>query len=602
MKTCRLLSLLSLLLLFSCQKPDMQTLSDHYPVFKTIYSLEDQNTDSCRLLLNRVKDTLNEERMLSDFPADYYEYQILIAEIQYKSDDWQINPTEIEKAIKFYHSTLKDEKIKWQLPKQEYMHARAHYYMGVNKDEEQDEIESVNQFLQALKILDNMSDVRNRRLPEAIKSKINHFEGLTYNRIGWALYNTGAWDAAIENLHNANQCFEKEGLQKAIALNYELIGDMAYCLKDDLRYLTYYKKADSITNSINDDDDLLQFNLARNQLRYNYNRDKKQDAYERLKKLFREDEDNALNPLVAKTLADFYYEDAIYDSAIYYYEKSFPMNNLNTVETFSKLINSYNKIGKTEQAHQYALSLAQKGQNIMTTTGVRSNEIKLYEKYKADRKQALLQKKFAQITMLLLGAIIAVILINLIRNTHRAKQKRKEEKKHREETILLQNEIEQKIEETKNKDEKIKHLQNRLEKTESQENTEKQKLEEKLDKLMKNPTCKKLIEKVNSEFIKSNLNYSNLHLTETQKAKIFLAIDDEFPGFSHKMTETYPRLTQLDLLYCVLYILGINEKQAAALTGKTYQAVWARSAKMHEIFNSSADIKFILYDMLKTME
>lgn len=66
-----------------------------------------------------------------------------------------------------------------------------------------------------------------------------------------------------------------------------------------------------------------------------------------------------------------------------------------------------------------------------------------------------------------------------------------------------------------------------------------------------------------------------------------------------RIIKQYPRLTTSDVFYCCLYIIGLNEKQAAAITGKTYQAVWARSAKMNEIFGYNADLKIILKDFLQ---
>lgn len=51
-----------------------------------------------------------------------------------------------------------------------------------------------------------------------------------------------------------------------------------------------------------------------------------------------------------------------------------------------------------------------------------------------------------------------------------------------------------------------------------------------------------------------------------------------------------------DVVYCCLYVLGISEVQAAALTGKTYQAVWTRSLKLHDIFGNKSDLRLVLYD------
>jgi hypothetical protein len=77
------------------------------------------------------------------------------------------------------------------------------------------------------------------------------------------------------------------------------------------------------------------------------------------------------------------------------------------------------------------------------------------------------------------------------------------------------------------------------------------------------------------------------------------AVDAVFPKFSVRIIEMFPRLKRSDVVYCCLYILGITEVQAAALTGKTYQAVWTRSLKMHEIFNNKSSLQLVLHSYLK---
>ena len=77
------------------------------------------------------------------------------------------------------------------------------------------------------------------------------------------------------------------------------------------------------------------------------------------------------------------------------------------------------------------------------------------------------------------------------------------------------------------------------------------------------------------------------------------AVDAVFPKFSLKIIEMYPRLKRSDVIYCCLYIMGISEVQAAALMGKTYQAVWTRSLKLHEIFDNKSNLQLVLLDILR---
>ncbi len=182
-------------------------------------------------------------------------------------------------------------------------------------------------------------------------------------------------------------------------------------------------------------------------------------------------------------------------------------------------------------------------------------------------------------------------------------EKRKRKNKRREKELIsksdkLQLEIIEKAAESDAKDKQIKALQEVLDSLSEEQNKPKMQYEERMALLKQNDTCRKLLDKVKNEYIKSGQNYPKLTLTDTQKAYIFKAVDTAFPGFSTKIIKQYPRLTTSDVFYCCLYIIGLNEKQAAAVTGKTYQAVWARSTKMNEIFGSNVDLKIILKDFL----
>ena len=195
-----------------------------------------------------------------------------------------------------------------------------------------------------------------------------------------------------------------------------------------------------------------------------------------------------------------------------------------------------------------------------------------------------------------------IILLILIYSICIEKGKRKNKRREKElisESDKLQLEIIEKTAESDAKDKQIKALQKELDSVTEEPEQPKMQYEERIALLKQNDTCRKLLDKVNGEYIKSGQNYPKLTLTDTQKAYIFKAIDTAFPGFSMRIIKQYPRLTTSDVFYCCLFIIGLNEKQAAAITGKTYQAVWARSAKMNEIFGYNADLKIILKDFLQ---
>lgn len=199
----------------------------------------------------------------------------------------------------------------------------------------------------------------------------------------------------------------------------------------------------------------------------------------------------------------------------------------------------------------------------------------------------------------LIALIILLIFVYSVCIEKRKRKNRKREKELISETDKLQLKIKEKTAENQSKEKQIKELKDELSKTKAERNVPKLSYEERIALLKQDKIYQLLNEKVNSGYIKSGQDYPKLQLTDTQKVRIFKAIDNAFPGFSTEIIKQYPRLTTQDVFYCCLYIMGLNEKQAAAITGKTYQTVWARSAKMNEIFGSNANLKIILSNFLK---
>jgi hypothetical protein len=122
--------------------------------------------------------------------------------------------------------------------------------------------------------------------------------------------------------------------------------------------------------------------------------------------------------------------------------------------------------------------------------------------------------------------------------------------------------------------------------------------DQKLENLNEMPICQRVLT-VREANVKAFSSYPELVLSENHKTMLVNAVDAVFPKFSVRIIEMFPRLKRSDVVYCCLYILGITEVQAAALTGKTYQAVWTRSLKMHEIFNNKSSLQLVLHSYLK---
>jgi hypothetical protein len=193
---------------------------------------------------------------------------------------------------------------------------------------------------------------------------------------------------------------------------------------------------------------------------------------------------------------------------------------------------------------------------------------------------------------------LIVIFVNSILINRRKRRHKLEIEAHEKIQASLEDEIVMTKKDSRQKEEKIKSLETKLEKVISNPDFQKLPFDRKMETLFEMPICKR-VRRVMDANVKAGSSYPELVLSENQLTMLVNAVDAVFPKFSVGIIEKFPRMKRSDVVYCCLYILGVTEVQAAALTGKTYQAVWTRSMKLHEIFNNKSNLQFVLHDFLK---
>ena len=115
------------------------------------------------------------------------------------------------------------------------------------------------------------------------------------------------------------------------------------------------------------------------------------------------------------------------------------------------------------------------------------------------------------------------------------------------------------------------------------------------------PVCRQILESVENQVFKTKVNYNvykDFALSPTQLNALREAVENHFPSFTVNLQERYPKLTNDDLDYCRLYLLGLNEAQISALMQKSYTAVSDRSRKLRKIFGTD-QVSSVFRDMTK---
>ena len=308
-------------------------------------------------------------------------------------------------------------------------------------------------------------------------------------------------------------------------------------------------------------------------------------------------DDDMLKRKLHFSLGYIYYDKQQYDSALYNYEQSYPLLPRQTIKSYCRIIKSANILGDSLKAAHYGELLSD---CFLEWQALNGNKIRMdimYEDYKAFHKE-LHQKDIFNFVLLVVVLLLVILAFDSILIERRRRSHRKEIEVHEKVKALLEDEILTTKTASRNKEEKIKSLEIELKKAISNPDFQNLPFDKKLETLHEMPICKRVC-MAKTANVKAGVAYPEMVLSENQMTTLVNAVDAVFPKFSLELIKKYPRLKRIDVMYCCMYILGVTEVQAAALTGKTYQAVWTRSMKLHEIFGNDSNLQLMMHDLLK---
>lgn len=541
------------------------------------------------LLAVACKHHVNDDAYISRWP----EFVDVYAEKETLPDSVMVMET-----FRFYDSLM---------PGRDYLHhdenlsfhkARASYYKAIMEEfETKQYVLAFSDYLDALWIMEGLIGERSVFAFSNDNPDYKHFTAILYDRLAWLLYTHDAWETSLECLEKSSNCFKTMGDAKGMASNYELMGDVLLAQGDKVKSMAYYKRSDSIQEHLKTDHIYQTYSSVIHRALDMFNANEKAACLALLHHLLQETQSPWLKKQVRFSLGYFYLEDHEYDSALYNYEQSYPLLPRQTLKSYSRIVQISNFLGDTLKAGYYGELLADAYLKQFARSNDRAKMDLVYQEYKDEcadvkHKDTLL---FVLICILLLLFILCVLSLIFVKRKYR----HQEEIAARERIqATLEDEIETVKSVSQKKEETIKALQSKLDKVISNPDFHTLPFDKKLEALNEMPICKRILN-VRKANVKAFSSYPELALSENQKTMLVNAVDAVFPKFSVRIIEMFPRLKRSDVVYCCMYILGITEAQAAALTGKTYQAVWTRSLKLHEIFDNKSSLQLILHGYLK---
>ncbi len=503
-------------------------------------------------------------------------------------------------AFRHYDSLMPKRSYSRRDENLSYQKAKAYYFKAVVEELElKQPVDAFADYLNALWIMEGLKGEHSVFARSKYNLEYEHFTALIYGQLAWFLYTYDAWDISLECLEKSSECFKKEGNAKGVASNLELMGDVILAQGDRVNSMYYYKKSDSIHERLQGDNVYLYQNYSSvvHRALDLYNANEKAASSALLHHALQEAQSTRMARQVRFALGFFYLEEKEYDSALYNYERSFPLLPRQTLKSYCRIIQISNVLGDTTKAGYYGELLAEAYLTQFARSSDRAKMNLMYEGYKEDCKNSRHQDTFLFIHCCIF-MLIAILLFVVFFFERRKRRHQKEIEVHERIQTTLEDEIETVKSASQQKEETIKELQSKLDKVISNPDFQKLPFDSKMEALYELPICKRILQ-VKKSNVKAFTSYPELKLSDNQFTMLVNAVDAVFPKFSSWLIETYPRLKRYDVFYCCLYILGVTEAQAAALSGKTYQAVWTRSVKLREIFGNKSSLQIILHGFLK---
>lgn len=122
----------------------------------------------------------------------------------------------------------------------------------------------------------------------------------------------------------------------------------------------------------------------------------------------------------------------------------------------------------------------------------------------------------------------------------------------------------------------------------------------KTDSFEEEPICQYILSVASEQHFKANIdcnNYKSFALNKNQLIDLRNAANLHYSHLFKSLMEKYNKLTEDDLNYCCLYLLGLKDADVAAFMQKTFSAVCHRKRKLKQLLGSEQSLCISLRQM-----
>ena len=483
--------------------------------------------------------------------------QVLIAELLYKNDSLQANRMELLQAMNYFDSLCGNTDIAHNVSTIAFLDARSHYMYGVGYYENDSAVEACKEYMKALEVMENNFEEK-----ELVGYKAK-FMALTYTRLT-SLFSK-------HYLHDQTIYFANLSLPYYDSKSWSLVWIMNeigshYDMKDQIDSADYYYL--KALETLNDTNSLIYRDISTHRIYLNYKTEKStEEAIAQMKRLLSESQSLRESNSRCLTIGEIYYHEHQFDSAWIYLNKVY-LGNTSTdakKQAAEWLVEICKAQGREADIMEYADFLVPFANKEENQSAIKSQLTELYNTFRQgvlERQHQRIVRKNAQWTAMAIG-VLCIIIFAIICFYYKNKRR----------LLLL----------------------------ESQKPEEPPKAQDRLLAFMEEPVCQEIIQSIQGQNIKRLATpkaFPELVLTDAQLQQLSLLATRYF-GPMDLLLEKHdlkakPALVNL----CHLYLLGMDEKQAAILLNRDYSSVKRYEKTLKTAFNTQQNMVAFMRNMV----
>jgi tetratricopeptide (TPR) repeat protein len=556
-----------------------------------IDSLMWRQPDSALVCLLPYFDTCSDGMSNNSTPYDKHYANLLLAELLYKNDYPQTNRMELLQAVNYFDSLCLCKNVARNVSTVAFLDARAHYINGVGYYENDSVVEACQEYMKALEIMESYYEEKELAGSEA------QFMAYTYTRLTGLFSDLYLHEQTIFFAKNSLTYFKKVAIPSwNIARILNEIGSQYDMMELSDSATFYYRKA---MVALDDTTLLIYRDIAAHLICLEYKKGicQADTVVGKLHQLLLNSESERESQARYLNIGETFYHEQKYDSAWVYLNKVFQTTSV--VGLKRQAAEWLVEIGKAKgiEVHAYTDFLVPFANQEENKSEIKSQLTELYKVFGQAQQERHHQEEMRRhrnqsIAVVVGLSFVILIVLSLYHNSKRHKQQLKlqiDEEKHAHniEKKALSSRLKKSNETLRGLQDQIKqHGKSSITKAESQAAT-----------FMEEPICRLIMKRVHEGQFKSQMNYTlykDYALSKEQLVALREATNQHFDHFIVRLVQAHPEITNSDLDYCCLHLLGLTDADISALMQRAYNTVNERNSKLRKILGCKNSISVAL--------